>query len=582
MIKLMKNFSAKHWLINIIVILLVIVQSVSLLQITNNLNTLLYYSQNSGLSDAKEMITKTSLIMIGYALLAGSLTVLVTYLSSYISSEFGRIIRKKIYSKVQNFSIEEINKFSTASLITRSTNDVTQVQNTVGLLLRSAFSGPIMAVGGVIMARQISTNITLVSVIVVVIAILISFFTMLFIVVFPRFSIIQKLTDKLNLVTRENLTGLRVIRALNCQTEEQKKFEAVNEKVRKQNIFVNRMFALFNPFMTLMIGGSSLSIIWIGAYIVSKGELEVNSMFTFQQFGITIIFSFMSVIMLFVMIPRANVSGKRINEVLETETKIKDPEEESVLTESGTIEFNNVSFSYPEALEPTLENISFNIEKGQTCAFIGGTGSGKSTLINLIPRLFNATSGTVKVDGVDIRKINQKTLREKIGYIPQKGVLFSGTVKSNLLFGKEDATDDEINEAIKISQAEEFVSSLDKGLDAPISQGGTNVSGGQKQRLNIARAIIKKPEIYIFDDTFSALDFKTDKLLRKALKEKTKNATKLIVAQRIGTIIDADQIVVLDQGKIVGKGNHKYLMNNCEVYREIAYSQLSKEELENE
>lgn len=582
MFRLMKNFTIKHWIINIVVVGLVVVQSISALQITNNLNELLYFSQNKALPDAAKMINTISVRMIGYAVLAGLLTILITYLSAYISSEFGRIVRKKIYSKVQNFSIEEINKFSTASLITRSTNDVTQVQNTVGMFLRNALSGPIMAVGGIIMARQLSTNITLVSVIVIVVAVLISFFVMLFLIVFPRFGIIQKLTDKLNLVTRENLTGLRVIRSLNSQDEERKKFETVSESVRKQNTFVNRMFALFNPFMTIMIGGGSLSIIWLGAYIVNKGELQVNSMFTFQQFAITIIFSFMSVVMLFIMIPRANVSGKRINEVLNTVTKINDPTSEEEFSEIGTIEFDNVGFKYPDAEESTLENISFKVKKGETCAFIGGTGSGKSTLINLIPRLFNATSGIIKVDGVDIKKVSQHNLRAKIGYIPQKGVLFTGTVKSNLVFGNPKATDEEISKAIKTSQAEEFVNSLKEGIDAPIAQGGTNVSGGQKQRLNIARAVIKNPEIYIFDDTFSALDFKTDKLLRKALSEETKDATKLIVAQRIGTIIDADQIIVLDEGKIVGIGTHSTLMQTCEVYREIAYSQLSKEELENE
>lgn len=581
MFKLMGNFKLKHWIYSIIVILLVVVQSLSALEITNKLANLLYYSQNKGLPNANEEINKTALMMIGFAVLAGGLTILITYISSYVSSEFGRITRSKIYSKVQNFSIEEINKFSTASLITRSTNDVTQVQNTVGLILRNAFSGPIMAIGGVIMATRLSTNITLVSVIVILVAILISFFTLLFIVVFPRFSIIQKLTDKLNLVTRENLTGLRVIRALNSQTEETEKFEGVNSNIRKQNIFVNRMFALFNPFMTLMIGGGSLSIIWVGAYIVGRGELQVSQMFAFQQFAIMIVFSFMSVIFLFIMVPRANVSGKRINEVLNTKAKIFDSSDDLDFTEEGTISFSHVSFKYPEAEEYTLEDINLTVKKGQTCAFIGGTGSGKSTLVNLIPRFFNPTDGTVKVDGVDITKVKQKSLRSKIGYIPQKGILFSGTIRYNLQYGSSEATDEEIYEALDTSQATEFVNELKEGLDYKIAQGGSNVSGGQKQRLNIARAVIKKPEIYIFDDTFSALDFKTDKMLRRALNDKTKEATKLIVAQRIGTIMDADKIIVLEEGRVVGSGTHKELMNSCEVYKEIAYSQLSKEELEN-
>ncbi len=502
---------------------------------------------------------------------------LVGLIASYVSAGLSARLRSAVYSKVDSFSVAERDRFSTPSLITRTTNDVQQVQMANILMLRMAFAAPVTAVWAICKIQGTSTYLTLATVIAVIALVL--FLALLMVFVLPKFKIMQKLLDKLNGVSRENLTGIRVIRAYNAEEYQKDKFEKSNEAITKAQLFAGRMMSLMSPVMMLIMNGVSLAIYWLGSHLINAGSTDYATVAAFMQLASQIIMAFMMLMMMFVLLPRAQVSAKRINEVLETPLSVTDPETEEPLKEEGTVEFKNVSFGYPDSDEKVIHNISFRAEKGETVAFIGSTGSGKSTLINLVPRFFDVTDGQVLVDGVDERNIKQKTLRSVIGYVPQKGVLFSGTVKSNIAFGDESLDDEKIISAAKIAEADEFIRNMENGYGSEISQGGKNVSGGQKQRLSIARAVAVNPQIFIFDDSFSALDYKTDRKVRENLKAAADGATKLIVAQRIGTIMDADKIIVLDNGNAVGVGTHKQLLKSCPVYREIALSQLSKEEL---
>ncbi len=502
---------------------------------------------------------------------------LVGLIASYVSAGLSARLRSAVYSKVDSFSVAERDRFSTPSLITRTTNDVQQVQMANILMLRMAFAAPVTAVWAICKIQGTSTYLTLATVIAVIALVL--FLALLMVFVLPKFKIMQKLLDKLNGVSRENLTGIRVIRAYNAEEYQKDKFEKSNEAITKAQLFAGRMMSLMSPVMMLIMNGVSLAIYWLGSHLINAGSTDYATVAAFMQLASQIIMAFMMLMMMFVLLPRAQVSAKRINEVLETPLSVTDPETEEPLKEEGTVEFKNVSFGYPDSDEKVIHNISFRAENGETVAFIGSTGSGKSTLINLVPRFFDVTDGQVLVDGVDVRNIKQKTLRSVIGYVPQKGVLFSGTVKSNIAFGDESLDDEKIISAAKIAEADEFIRNMENGYGSEISQGGKNVSGGQKQRLSIARAVAVNPQIFIFDDSFSALDYKTDRKVRENLKAAADGATKLIVAQRIGTIMDADKIIVLDNGNAVGVGTHKQLLKSCPVYREIALSQLSKEEL---
>jgi ATP-binding cassette subfamily B protein len=480
---------------------------------------------------------------------------------------------------VESFSLIEFNKFSTASLITRSTNDIQQIQTVMVLLLRMVLQAPIMGIWAIFKAYNLAPSLSWI--IVLSVAVLLGVIFVMFAVALPKFKVLQKLVDRLNLVTRENLTGLRVIRAFNNEKIEQAKFEKANVDLTATNLFVNRLMVIMQPMMMLILNLASVLIVWIGAYFISSGSLDIGNMIAFMQYAMQVIMAFLMISIVFIMVPRASVSAERVNEVIETEPVIKDPEN-PVSADSlhgGVVEFKNVTFCYPGADTPVLENISFKANPGETTAFIGSTGSGKSTLINLIPRFYDVNSGEILLDGVDVRRYKLEDLYAKIGYVPQKGVLFSGTVESNIKYGAQNAIDNEVKKAAEISQAEGFINNLPGKFNAPIAEGGANISGGQKQRLSIGRAIVRKPEIYIFDDSFSSLDFKTDALLRQALKGETENKTVLIVAQRISTILSAENIIVLDDGKIVGEGTHEQLLKDCEIYREIAYSQLSEDEL---
>jgi len=506
-------------------------------------------------------------------------TVGVGYLASKIATGFSRDIRNKVFSRVESFSLVEFNKFSTASLITRSTNDIQQIQMVMVLLLRMILQAPITGIWAIFKAYNLAPSLSWI--IVLAVAILLGIIFVMFAVALPKFKILQKLVDRLNLVTRENLTGLRVIRAFNNEKFEQAKFEKANVDLTTTNLFVNRLMVVMQPVMMLILSLTSVLIVWIGAHLINSGNLEIGNMIAFIQYAMQVIMAFLMISIVFIMVPRASVSAGRVNEVIETEPIIKDPKKPIIAKNlhGGVVEFKNVTFCYSGADTPVLENISFKANPGETTAFIGSTGSGKSTLINLIPRFYDVNSGEILLDGVDVREYKLEDLYAKIGYVPQKGVLFSGTVESNIKYGAPNANDDEVEKSSKISQAEEFIKNLEGKFNAPIAQGGANISGGQKQRLSIARAIIREPEIYIFDDSFSALDFKTDAMLRRALKSETNNKTVLIVAQRISTILSAEKIIVLDDGKIVGEGTHQQLLKDCDVYREIAYSQLSEDEL---
>lgn len=531
--------------------------------------------------DAIQMnyIKTSGIRMVLMALVIMLAAVSVTFLSARVAASLGHDLRDNVYRKVIHFSSNEYHKFSTASLITRSTNDVQQVQQVMTMMFRIVLYAPILGVGGVIKVLQTDSSMTWILAVAVVLILLV--ILVLFQVAMPKFTKLQTLIDRLNLVTREILTGIPVIRAFSREKHEEERFEKANIDLTKTNLFVNRCMTFMMPVMMLIMNGVSVSIIYFGAHGVDNGTMQVGNMMAFIQYAMQIIMSFLMITAISIMLPRANVAAGRICEVLEMKPSVNDPEDpvSPDKQEKGTVEFNHVSFAYPEAGENVINDITFKAKKGETVAIIGSTGSGKSTLVNLIPRFYDVTKGSVKVDGVDVRDMTQHDLRDRLGYVPQKGVLFSGTIDSNIRYGKTDISMEDVKLAAQIAQSDDFIEAKTEGYEAPISQGGTNVSGGQKQRLSIARAIAKKPEILIFDDSFSALDFKTDSKLRQALKEKTKDTTTIIVAQRISTILNADQIIVLDDGNMAGIGTHKELMKNCEVYRQIAMSQLSEEEL---
>ena len=517
--------------------------------------------------------------MIARALLSMVCSIFVVFLSSRVAASLGRDLRGEVYGKVLTFSSREMNQFSTASLITRSTNDVQQVQLVMSLMFRVVLYAPFLAIGGILKVMKTSSYLSWI--IVLGTAIVAVVIVVLFTFVMPKFKVLQKKIDRLNLISREILTGIPVIRAFSTEKHEEERFDDANKDLTKTNLFVNRAMTFMMPAMTLIMNGISVLIIYSGAHGVNDGKIQVGSMMAFLQYAIQIIMSFLMLSMIAVFIPRASVSSKRIFEVLDTKSSIESPKnpEKPLPQMKGTLVFDHVSFRYPGAEEPVLKDISFTAKKGETVACIGSTGSGKSTLVNLIPRFFDATEGSVKVDGVDVRNMDIHDLRGRIGFVPQKSVLFSGTIASNLRFGRPDATDEEVRRAVGIAQAADFVDARPDGIDAHIAQGGSNVSGGQKQRLAIARAVAKQPEFYVFDDSFSALDFKTDARLRKELKEQTAGVTTLIVAQRVSTILQADQILVLDEGEVVGHGTHAELMKTCPVYQQIARSQLSEADL---
>ncbi|MEW6717483.1 MAG: ABC transporter ATP-binding protein [Chloroflexota bacterium] len=526
-----------------------------------------------------DYIMRTGGMMLLISLLGGACTIAVGFLAARTAAGGARDIRKEVFKKVESFSNAEFDKFSTASLITRSTNDVTQVQMVVFMIMRMVFYAPIIGIGGVI--RAIDKSASMWWIIAVAVVALFSLILLVFSISLPKFKIMQSLIDRLNLVTRENLSGMMVIRAFNKQEDEARRFDVANRDLTDTSLFVARVMVTMMPVMMLLMNGLSLGIIWVGAHQVAQATMQVGDMMAFMQYAMQIVFAFLMMSMMFIFLPRAAVSGDRIADVLETDVTITDPEEPKQFADpfTGEIEFRNVSFRYPNALDDVLHDISFTARAGETTAFIGSTGCGKSTVINLIPRFYDVTNGGVYLDGVDIRQVRQSELRDKIGYIPQKGMLFSGSIESNLRYADKNANQEVLKEAVDIAQASEFVFATEGGLSAEIAQGGSNVSGGQKQRLAIARALVKKPPIYIFDDSFSALDFKTDAALRKALKQNMGDSTVLIVTQRVATVKNADQIIVLDKGRVVGKGKHHELMKNCETYQEIALSQLSKEEL---
>lgn len=531
--------------------------------------------------DAIQMdyMKSTGIRMVLMALVTMMAAVCVVFLSSRVAASLGHDLRGLVYNKVIGFSSREYHKFSTASLITRCTNDIQQIQQVMSMMFRIVLYAPILGIGGVI--RVLQTDSSMTWILAVAIVLIMAFMAMLFKIAMPKFTALQTMVDKLNLVTREILTGIPVIRAFSREKHEEERFEEANSTLTKTNLFVNRCMTFMMPVMMLIMNAVSVLTIYSGSYAVDSGSMQVGDVMAFIQYAMQIIMSFLMITAMSIMLPRANVSARRINEVLETEVSVHDPENPAQPSENvrGTVEFDHVSFAYPEAGENVITDISFKAEKGETVAIIGSTGSGKSTLINLIPRFYDVTEGSVKVDGVDVREMTQKDVRDRIGYVPQKGVLFSGTIDSNIRYGKTEISEDAVKKAAQVAQATEFIDTKPEGYESPIAQGGSNVSGGQKQRLSIARAIAKDPEIFIFDDSFSALDFKTDSTLRKALKEHTKEATTIIVAQRISTILNADKILVLDDGHMAGIGSHKELMKSCEVYRQIAMSQLSEEEL---
>lgn len=525
-------------------------------------------------------VWNTGIKMTGLAFLSMISSVVVALLASRIGASTGRDLRSRVFEKVVSFSNNEFDHFSTASLITRSTNDIQQIQLITVMMLRIILYSPILAIGGIY--KVFNTNVSMSWIIALSIGCIAFVIAILFIVVIPKFKVLQKLVDRVNLVTREILTGLSVIRAFSTREYEEKRFDRANTDLTKLNLFVNRAMTFMMPLMFLIMNATSVLILWEGSHGISDGAMQVGDMMAFIQYTMQIIMSFLMLCMLSVMLPRAGVAADRISEILNSQSIVLDPEKPVKFSgkNRGVVKFENVSFRYPGADEDALYNISFEARPGETTAFIGSTGSGKSTLVNLIPRFYDVTEGSISLDGVDIREVTQNDLRDKIGYVPQKGVLFSGDIKSNIKFSDIDMDDERMVEAAEIAQATEFINQKEEGYESPISQGGSNVSGGQKQRLSIARAIAKKPDVFIFDDSFSALDYKTDVKLRNAIKDKISDSTVLIVAQRISTILHAEQIIVLDEGKIVGRGTHEELMKNCDIYKQIASSQLSASELE--
>ncbi len=577
MLKLLRFFKWYTWVLCALVVGIIVFQVNLEMELIAKMGDIIALIQKT----ATETVTSSMFWDIGIKMILIALgicasVVLINFLASTVSSNFAKTLRTNVFKKVNSFSMEEMNKFSVASLITRTTNDVKQVEQTVFVTLRMAITAPVM--GAYAISKIVNSSVTLTWTTAGAVIALLALVMFLFFVAVPKFSQIQKKTDRINNVTRENLTGIRVVRAYAAENEQEQKFNNINNDLTKTQLFVNRAMALMWPGMDLIMNALSIAIYFIGAFLIDGGSLVYPDLVVFVSYSMHVVMSFMFIAMLFVVIPRGVVSGRRINEVLGTVSKVQDGNGIKEDNLAGEIEFRNVSFRYPDAEMNTLENISFKVNKGQTIAFIGSTGSGKSTLVNLITRFYDASFGEVLIDGENIKNYKISDLNNKIGYVPQQGYLFSGTVRSNLLYGNENATDEQIEKALEISQSD-FVKNLEGGVNAEIAQGGTNVSGGQRQRLSIARAIIKNPEFYIFDDSFSALDYKTDKTLRKELSKYTKDATKIIVAQRVGTIMDADKIVVLSEGRIVGVGTHKELLETCDVYKEIALSQLDKEEL---
>ena len=585
MFKLLKKLTKKEIIYAIICIVLVAFHVLLELRVPDYMSGITRLVQTEG-SKMSDIIHQGVLMMI-CALISLICNIVVGYFSSKVASSFSATLRTNIYEKVQKMGTSEIKKFSTSSLITRTTNDVMQVEMLIGMGLQAMVKAPIMAVCAILKILNKGFEWSILTACCV--SVLMFIVVVLMIIVLPRFKIVQKLFDRINGITRENLSGIRVIRAFNAEKYQTDKFQEVNNTLTKTQLFNQRCFAIMNPMMNLVMHAQTLGIYIIGALLIQNASMTdkitlFSNMVVFSSYGMHVIMSFLMLAMIFMMIPRAGISAGRINEVLDAEISVKDGTFSKETEQKGTVEFKNVSFKYPDADEYVLKNISFKVNKGETIAFIGSTGSGKSTLINLIPRFYDATEGEVLVDGINVKKYKLETLNNKLGYVPQRAVMFTGSVEENVSYGKngkDKITLEKVKEAIKIAQGKEFVEKLENQYQAHIARGGTNVSGGQKQRLAIARAIARDPEIYIFDDSFSALDYKTDSQLRKELKKYTKDATSMIVAQRIGTIINADKIVVLNEGECVGIGTHKELLKTCEVYREIAYSQLSKEELDN-
>jgi hypothetical protein len=580
MIKLFKYLRKKDWLYIFISLCFIVCQVWLDLKIPDYMSeiTRLIQTPDSALGD----VLVVGMKMLGCALLSMAATFIVGYFVAVVAAGLSRRLREAVYDKVISFSMEEMGRFSTASLITRSTNDISQVQMVIAIGLQASVRAPIMAVWAI--TKIINKNLMWSAATGVAVAFLLVLITILFVLVVPGFRKIQSLTDNINRVARENLSGVRVVRAYNAEKYQEDKFAKANEELTSVNLFTQKMMAIMMPSMTLISSGLTLSIYWIGVYLIDKAELTekiglFSDMIVFSSYAMQVIMSFMMLTFTFIILPRAIVSSKRINEVLETKNRIMDGEGCENTQETGTVEFRNVSFHYPDAADDMISGISFKANKGEMVAFIGATGSGKTTLINLIPRFYDATGGEVLVDGVNVKKYKLSELRKKIGYAPQKALLFSGTVEENVCYGADTPDSERLNEALEISQAKEFVEKLTDNVKSKISQGAVNVSGGQKQRLSIARSLYNKPEILIFDDSFSALDYRTDKILRKELRERSKGSTSLIVAQRIGTIMEADLIIVLEEGRVVGQGKHKELLKSCPIYKEIAMSQLSEEEL---
>lgn len=574
MFKLAKYLKKYIWPLLILIVLVVA-------QVFANLKLPDYTAKivNEGIINGdNSLILNQGIWMLVISLFGGVCAIGVGFLASKIATGFSMLIREKAFARVESFSLTEFNKFSTASLITRTTNDIQQIQLVFIMLLRLFLMAPITGVWAVIKAFNKAPNMTWIMGIAV--GVLLIVIALLFAVALPKFKLLQKLVDRLNLVTRENLTGLRVIRAFNNEKTEQAKFEKANQDLTDLNLFVNRLMVILQPIMMMLLNLTAVAIVWVGAHEISNNTLQIGDMMAFMQYAMQVIFSFLMFSVIFILIPRASVSSQRVVEVLETNPVICDPKNpKNISRGKGRVEFKNVTFCYPGADEPVLDDVSFTAEPSQTTAIVGSTGSGKSTLINLIPRLYDPNSGEVTVDGVDVKSMKLEDLYSKIGYVPQKAVLFSGTVESNIKYGAPKATVDQVKSYAQTAQAKDFVERLEAKYSSPIAQGGTNISGGQKQRLAIARAIAREPEIYIFDDSFSALDFRTDAKLRAALKKVTKDKTVIIVAQRISTIMDADKIIVIENGKLMAEGRHDELLKCCEVYREIATSQLTEEEL---